>query len=374
MSGRWASYYVNTEFEDFWRTRLSEKNASVCVVAGVGFDPRSLHALSIIAHTCSSAQIGYFALVLPPRATVGAGADAVRAQTESNVKELEGFTHGKCLGREQVHLLDAAGHSIGGRTAVNLLNNHFDALGKYRDIVVDVSGLPRAIFFPLISFLCARADQGKIRNLHIAVTEDPNLDDRIGRLEFGNADFVHSFRLQGTKKLIWLPVISKAEDTRLRKIYDYIRSDCIEKCPILPFPAKNLRRSDDILVNLREVLFNEFAVSKNNILLCDERTPFDIYRKIIQIHDYYQERLSALSSLGEVTTVVSPLSTKTLSLGMLLAAIEKKLPVCYVESGSYTLNTDSPSYRDVSSRTAPMEVWLTGEPYETSEQAESEVQ
>src|SRR5262249_2385300 len=155
-------------------------------------------------------------------------------------------------------------------------------------------------------------------NLHVAVVEDAALDSRIAGREYGQADFLHTFRLQGDKRLVWLPVIGASEAARLDKIHNKLKGTCIEICPILPFPAHSLRRVDDIILHHSELLFEGFLVSPENLLLCDERTPFDIYRKILDVEQYYRRRLGVIPGMGEVTTVVSPLSSKTLSLGMLL--------------------------------------------------------
>lgn len=363
MTPRWADYYIDHDFEGFWRTRLADKGASVCVILGVGFDPRSLVALERIARCGTKAQISFIALHLSPPSAMSDAARKIEQVTAEKRRQLNEFSGGTCLRQEEVRLRDENGYLVGGRAVPRLINESMPELAKFRDVIVDISGLPRTIFFPLISFLCKRADQGKISNLHVVVTEDSVLDSKIHGGEYGTADYIYPFRLEATKKLIWLPVVSESESGRLQKIHNLIEGDCIEVCPILPFPSRNLRRSDDILVNLRDVLFERILVSKNNLLLCDERTPFDIYRKIIQMDDYYRDRLTKLPGVGEVTTVVSPLASKMLSLGMLLAAFERHLPVAYVEAGAYRIDTESSELSLTRPEVAPVEVWLTGEPY-----------
>ena len=103
-------------------------------------------------------------------------------------------------------------------------------------------------------------------------------------------------------------------------------------------------------------------VSPDNLLLCDERTPFDIYRKIIEVENYYHTRLGSLPAVGKVTTVVSPLSSKTLSLGMLMAAIERSLRL-HVEPGTYQVETAGDGKLVGGGEWNPQEIWLTGEPY-----------
>lgn len=197
----------------------------------------------------------------------------------------------------------------------------------------------------------------------MAVVEDPVLDSRISAREYGQADYLHTFRYQGEEKLIWLPLVGNNEVARLEKIHNKIKAACVEICPILPFPAISMRRVDDIAVKHGELLFEGFLVSVDNLLLCDERNPFDVYRKIIEVEDYYRHRLGAVPAIGRVKTVVSPLSSKTLSLGMLLAAIERSLPVCHVEAGTYQVDLDNQGRLIGDTTRGPTEIWIAGEPY-----------
>ena len=360
---RWSEYYIDHQFQAFWRARLIRPGASVCVILGAGFDPRSLLALRRIAQCGTKRQVSFIGLLLKPPPLTSDTSKTIEKITAENWRLLADFAGGTSISKSEVSLRDSSGHLVGGRTALHVVSQAIEELGTFENVVVDISGLPRTIFFPLIAFLCSRADQGKIKNLHVTVTEDAALDAKIHGGEYGTADYIYPFRLEAEKKLIWLPVVSENEAGRLQKIHNLIESKCIEICPILPFPARNLRRADDILVKLREVLFERILVSKNNLLLCDERTPFDVYRKIIQMDDYYKERLTSLPGIGDVTTVVSPLASKMLSLGMLLAAIERRLPVSYVEAGAYQIESNSTELLMSHPEVEPIEVWLTGEPY-----------
>lgn len=365
-TSRWSEYYMDADYEGFWRARLADHGASACIVLGVGFDPRSLVALERLARLGTASQVNYVALLLQPPEAINDVTKQTAALTSENRQRLAAFEGGTQIHQSEVTLRDKDGFLVGGRSAVQAVHGCLEQIKSHRDVIVDISGLPRTFFFPLIAYLCRLADRGEIRNLHVAVTEDPTLDGKIQGSEYGDADYIPHFRPQASKKLVWLPVIGKTEANRLLKIYAQLESECVEVCPVLPFPARSLRRADDILVQLREVLFENMYVSRSNILLCDERTPFDVYRKIVEVNDYYRERLKDLPGVGEVTTVVSPLANKMLSLGALLAAIERKLPVSYVEAGSYHIEAEAVDRTASNPEIAPIEVWLTGEPYEVT--------
>jgi hypothetical protein len=363
MEPRWNDYLIDTGFERFWGERLSGGNERVCVITGSGFDPRATLAIARIERAAKdAAQVQYVAFTFKPPTPIGHKADAVVTLSTANAERL-GRLKAACLAREEVVLYDASGHAAGGRATLQSVRNVLPQLGRCRDVVVDISGMPRTIFYPLLAYLCREADAGKINNLHVAVSESPGIDTAIQGREYGSADYVHTFRLQTSPpKLVWLPVVTENDGIRLQKVHDLIKGDCIEICPVVPFPSGTLRRSDNILMSLREVLFENFAISKNNILLCDERNPFDVYRKVLQIDDYYRDRVASLPALRNVTTVVSPPSSKMLSLGTLLAAIERKLPVCHVGARAYAIDDPARATGDLEGVTTT-EVWLTGEPY-----------
>lgn len=363
MNTRWSDYFADEDFIGFWRYRLQDPDTRVLVIVGLGFDPRSLVALRALAALGFDKRVHYAVLRLstsPSSRTVDVATEELMKANDLVLASLVGC---HCEASFDVPMLDDEGHSVAGRRTLAEIANLASIFPSYTDVLVDISGMPRAVFFPLLAYLIKLADSGGVQNLHATVVEDPSLDARISGREYGQADFLHTFRMQDDNRLVWLPVIGPNESTRLEKIHSKLKGNCIEICPILPFPALPLRRVDDILVKQSELLFDGFQVSQENLLLCDERTPFDIYRKILEVEEYYRTRLGEIEDLGNVTTVVSPLSSKTLSLGMLLAAVERTLPVCHVEPGSYSVEADTNVALTTEVSPGPVEFWLTGEPY-----------
>lgn len=356
---RWSDYYLHKDFAQFWQGRRRSSKTNVLVIFSMGFDPRSLIALEILASQNGSGGVGHITLDLKTRPAIGKAGEISDALVEINREKLRRLKGSVEEGLCTIEIHDDEGHSVGGRRTLEHLHRLTPKFKKYSDVVVDISGMPRSIFFPLLAYLIKLCDNGILENLHAAVFEDPSLDAKISSQEYGQAGYIHTFRIFGADRVIWLPLLGSGEAARLTKIYSVLSSQCIEICPILPFPAQNLRRADDIVVEFGDILFETFKVTPENLLLCDERTPFDVYRKVIEVDEYYRNRLAALDIIGSVKTVVSPLSTKTLSLGILLAAIEKGLAVCHVDAGSYVINDTL----TVDADQRPMEIWLAGEPY-----------
>jgi len=363
MMARWTDYYLDENFSGFWARHASEDGVRILIILGVGFDPRCLMTLQSMSALGLGDRLGYLALKLVTRPSLGDSGMVTTELTKGNLAELLRIDGCRQEALFDVEAQDTEGHNVVGRKTLSAMAGGSEILKKYTDVVVDISGMPRGMFFPLIAYLLRHVDRGVFRNLHVAVVEDPLLDARISGREYVQADYLHTFRYQGENRLVWLPVVGASEAARLERIYSKIKGSCVEICPILPFPARSLRRVDDILIRHAEILFEGFLVSLDNLLLCDERTPFDVYRKILEVEEYYHERLGAVPGIGRVTTVVSPLSSKTLSLGMLLAAIERSLPVCHVEPGTYQVEVDNEGRLLGSTNCGPTEIWLAGEPY-----------
>lgn len=360
---RWMDYYLDDNFISYWVERAKNKDISVLLILGLGFDGRCLVTLKALASCKLGDRLGCLALRLVSRPSFGKSGELINKLGQSNSEEFSKIRSYRSEGVFETETHDNEGHYIGGRKALSILATNSAILGKYTDIIVDISGMPRGVFFPTLSYLIHQADLGKFRNLHAAVVEDPDLDTCIVGYEYGQADYVHTFRHLGEEKTVWLPLVGSSEVARLEKIHNKLRSSCIEICPIVPFPAVSLRRADDIIVKHAELLFESFLVSHENLIMCDEHTPFDVYRKIMDVEAYYRDRLSGIHGIGPVTTIVSPLSSKTLCLGMLLAAVEHNLPVCHVEAGALEVDVDRMTAILATSKYVPKEIWLTGEPY-----------
>ena len=363
MTARWVDYFLDEDFSQFWRERAKDTTIRVLLILGLGFDPRSLTALKALSEAGFCDRLGYIALRLRARPALGDAGLATEQLSNANWEELEAIENCRREAVYDVETHDAEGHNVAGRKTLAEMSKASSILSSYTDVIVDISGMPRGAFFPLLAYLLRLADKSTFRNLHATVVEDPLLDAKIFGREYGQADFIHTFRLQGDNKLVWLPVVGANGGARLEKIHNKLKGSCIEICPVLPFPAPSLRRVDDIVIAHSELLFEGFLVAPENLLLCDERTPFDVYRKVLNVEEYYRNQLGAIQGLGRVTTVLSPLSSKTLSLGVLLAAVERTLPVCHVEPGTYQIETSPSGGLEGGDARGPTEIWLAGEPY-----------
>lgn len=129
-------------------------------------------------------------------------------------------------------------------------------------------------------------------------------------------------------------------------------------CPVLPFPARNPRRGDDLLLEHQVTLLDAFRVSPGNIIYASETNPFDLYRTLSRL----QEDLGyALRELAPTTLALSTHSSKLLSIGAMLAAYEHQLPIVAAPAADHDVADVDFSALSVGNQVAC--VWLAGEPY-----------
>jgi hypothetical protein len=259
------------------------------------------------------------------------------------------------------------GRRISSQSARDLFGSIED-FAAYTDVVVDVSAMPRAVYFPLIArilFLSDRDHKRKTRlNVHVVVAEDPVLDFKIQEEGIDEkADFMASFgggfdeESTPTPK-VWIPMLGERQTTQFDRIQDRVKPD--EVCPVLPSPSRNPRRPDDIVIEYQRLLFDELRLDPRNFLYVSEQNPFEVYRRLRSAIVHYSK---VLGILGGCRVALSPLSSKLMSLGALLVAYELKefnagVGIAHIESQGYSLS-DSVVNAEI------VGLWLAGECYGT---------
>ena len=138
-------------------------------------------------------------------------------------------------------------------------------------------------------------------------------------------------------------------------LYDFV--DPHDTCPILPFPASNPRLSDVLAQEYRTELESTWSVDARDIVYADEGDPVDLYRTILRLDDLRQP---VFKEAGGSLLVLSPLGSKVMALGALMAALERDLPVAHLEPIGYELKVSVPKTME---RPNLIHIWLEGEVY-----------
>jgi len=342
-------------FDDAWGRPVESPILFVC---GSGFDPRAVAVLERLRRA-TTRRIDGWMIELPEDAT---DLD-VRPLAEDNRKQIERLI-AEGGGELRHQPLPAFNDS---RSLGRLISRHFqesEVLDAYGEAVLEISALPRSVFFPLVRGVLERAHrpandaQRWDGDLHVAVCENPEVDSHI--LEEGTTAMAPiggfgTARGNPPKTKIWVPVLGERASARVKALYDELEPH--ETCPVLPWPARDPRRGDRLMLEYRRLLFEEIRLEPRNVIHAAERNPFDLYRTLAALHEQYSD---ALGPLGSVGMVLSSHSSKLLSVGVLLTAYEHNLVVQHVSPGRYGLHDGAEHLRD---HDEIYDLWLTGEPY-----------
>ncbi|MGR4866728.1 hypothetical protein [Caulobacter sp. LARHSG274] len=331
---------------------FSGADRNVLFVGGAGFDPRS----TVVATRIAAVAPALRALLLqehrpkPPQNLLD--------RAVGNAQYLAATLVGAVI--EPIDIFGADGAVIGGRNAVSVLaRQDFTDL---TDVVVDSSALSVGTSFPLIRYLVERIGQGKGPvNLHVFVAHDPNLDASIQSIAGDAPGYVHGFRggstLDGAASAakLWLPQLAVRRRGALTRLHDFVSPH--DTCPILPFPATNPRLGDELAEAFLTEFESAWSVDTRNIVYAAEDDPLDLYRTILRLDDL---RRPVFQEVGGSSLVLSPVGSKVMALGALMAALERDLPVAYMEAIGYHLDGSIPTVTEASHL---VHVWLEGEVY-----------
>jgi hypothetical protein len=337
----------------FLREYFQSPHRRCCLVAGAGFDPRTTMTAGILATALGDRLSAVFLREerpAPSRKTI--------ARAERNVEELK-----RVIPRAEVETIDVLAPDnavVAGRNAVEKMRSR--SFSGLTDLVVDMSALSIGTSFPVVRYLLEYAESRRpeVVNLHVVVASLPEEDERRSRVSNDVPSLVHSFH--GTLRLhshaqnakLWMPQLSIPKRDALDRIFASESFDDV--CPILPFPSRNPRAGDAIIEHFLDQLEQRWGVDSRNFVYASEEDPLDVYRTILEIDE---QRRPVFEKLGSVV-VLSPVGSKAVALGSLMAAIERSLPVVYVEALGYIL---TPKETVVDQEAELLHVWLHGEAY-----------
>ena len=324
---RWDPYSLtrDAEFDVFWATRLATEGRRILLILGRGFDVRTLETARRL-HALGAA-FDVWQLVFDN----GLGDSEKRAKLiEANHKGLLALVSEDRITAVPVAIGGSAGLAVTPRNTQEALERAGD-FTAYDNVVIDISAMPRMVAMTAVSVLLYRFDSfarsdGPNINLHVTTAESVSAD--LGAAKGSLRDsvsFVRGFsghleaQTSQTWPRVWFPVLGEGQRERLALIREHVNPD--EICPVIPFPTKRPRRGDEVVGEHRDLLFEDFQIEPANILLASEYNPFEAYKQIFKAMDRYKR---ALRITGGCKLFVSPLSSKLLSIGVLLACYDHR--------------------------------------------------
>lgn len=369
---RWAPYILlhGEELKVFLNEHFLPAERKVLYVMGKGFDIRMNIGIDRIIKANPSVDVDLFLINF----NEGKKSNSLKYKSlvTENQKELSSIISDSKIFNKNIDLWKGGSRHkrrIGDREAANLIDS-FSDIKKYTDIIVDISALPRGVYFSLIGKILSLIDNEKDKkpNFFIFTAENAEIDSNIIEKELDEE--LHSpFGFNGGINLessnspnVWFPLIGEDKNLHLIKSNLQIRPD--EICPLLPFPSKNPRRSDDIFRDHYE-FFENLQIGSQNIVYVPEQNPFEVYKKLISTIYKYNKSLSLLGGCNAVITV---LTSKLLSIGVLLAAYELKNKVDFnvgvwnIDSQGYEIK-DVDKMKNLKEKSELFVTWLCGKPY-----------
>jgi hypothetical protein len=334
---------------------LGQGDRRVLVLGGAGFDPRSTVICRQLDELVKDRTAGIFLREERP----GPSAELL-ARAEANAGTLSGL-----LGHMEfktVEIFAEDGAVVGGRRVASLIEGI--TLSDYTDLIVDFSSLSKGITFPAVRHIMDRCVRERLSvNVHLMVADEVPTDIAIQEVGSDRAVFIAGFEggwwVSDTEYAakLWLPQLIHEKHEILNRIFQFVSPDDV--CPILPFPAGNPRLPDLLIEEYGDELESVWEVEPRDLIFADERDPLDLYRTILRIDD---ARTRVFKETGGSKIVLSPLGSKVLTIGSLMAALERDFPVVYVEAVDYHVDFE----RIADGRTVDGEivhVWLHGEAY-----------
>ncbi len=363
---RWKNNFqvYGDDFFPFWQKFLNERKRNLLLISGLGFDPRTTLAIEQIIQAGGEGDRKAFVLdfVKNEQENTGRYKNLV-SDNQENLKKILGDVDYEI---KRIIMRSLENHNIGGRNVTKIIGS--DTIQSYTDIIIDISAMPRGIFFPLISKAIALIDKvDNTVNLHVVVSENSKLDADIkteGLAE--RASFIHGFGNVEVEKYenlpkVWVPVLGENKLEQIKILRENISPH--ETCPILPFPSVDIRRGDKLLTEYKSIFLDDLSIEMRDITYVDEQNAFQAYRTILDIIMRYQKSFSLFDGCK---TIISVLSSKLLSIGALLAAFELKkhkkvIGVLHVDSEDFNFTL---SNEQVLNDSTLYNIWITGEPYE----------
>jgi hypothetical protein len=360
-----AIHLKGGSLEDSWKQRLEQKR-DILVICGLGWDPRMTTLLSVLKDFGGSGLRHLHLINYRPSPSFES---PYKKFINKNIAEKEKLGANWINETEIPIITRKEDYRYAGDDEISKFYMGCD-ISQYSEILVDISALPKSLYFTLLLILvkrCKRINKGI--NLHVIACQDVDLDNQIiestDDLRYLKG-FAGKMRSVSKENLpgIWAPILTGNSTIVLRKLHEYLQPKDIY--PVLPFPSRNIRSDDDLLMDYHSIFVDEWNLNPLNIIYAAEDDPLDIYRSLMNLYD---QQLEALSRLGGISMIFSCLSSKISSIGAFMAAFEKEKEIAVAHAiGRHDWEDISDHYWSDEYKKRFKKnlhsIWLTGEPYE----------
>ena len=247
----------------------------------------------------------------------------------------------KCI-VEKIDIFADDGAPVGGSQIVEKLLS-YPIPDEITDVIVDISALSLGVGFPAARMLLEQCERRADCVFHLMISSDPDLDDQIrcdpsDRPGPAKGFAPRPIAVGGDDDLdiaqIWIPQLTHGLKSTLVKIGRQLPK-LYKVCPLLPFPSRNPRRADDLISEYATEIAEEWRVEPHDFVYASESNPLDTYRLLSRLKQRFDRAMEGIYALH---MILSPIGSKVMAAGALMAAIEHDMTVRYVETESYAFD------------------------------------
>ena len=341
MRRHWENCITNfdKEIDEFVADYFADETCRALLVAAAGFDPRSRRVSQMLAATLGDRLSAIYIREERPGAS-----EVLLRRGDANEAALKAIVPQSTIMNIEVFADDGA--PVGGSRIVSALGRH-PVPADVTDVILDISALSIGIGFPAARLLLEDCEEDDRRAFHIMIVSNPELDGRISSVPSSSPGAVKGFSPLVEQEddgvaQVWIPQLAPGRTTSLTKIGAAI-GRCYKICPLLPFPSRDPRRADDLISEYRTALVDEWEVDPRDVVYASERNPLDSYRTLSTLKTRFDR---TMMGTYEPRMVLSPIGSKVLAAGALMAAIEHDMAVQYLETESYVFDGAEDQSRD----------------------------
>ena len=326
---RIISHQTRTECQSFFNAYFTNPDRNVLFVGTLGFNSACLHFPELIS-SCQNFSPTHFVFLDEVRPEVSNILGDIAASNKVRLSEL---LCGQKVDFDELIVVADDTANVAGRNAALIFKNKLAP--QYTDVIVDATTMSRGVCFPIVKYAFEHAIKTGSVQVHVVISEEQELPYAVESMSKDSAEYMHGFQSDmDTDEVanaikLWLPQLSESNLASLKVIFNKLLAE--EVAPILPFPARNPRRGDNLLRQFHEPVLNEWDTNLLDIIYAHESDPTDVFETIKRIEKGRSEALLPYTH----RIILSPTGRKIGSLGMLFAAIDLGLPVMYTETMGY---------------------------------------
>lgn len=307
----------DNEVRQFFKSHMDQ-----LFILGKGFDPRTCEGIKIFSQLNGDIHVllvNYFEKNF-------ASPKQNEIKSLDNYKNLNSFINKDYLKEINIQMWRKESENQRSITHESIRKSITkEVIEKYKEIIVDISAMPRTVSFNLIKRI--KDIIGENQKLYVLVCENSDLDDKIDPIiSAESAEYLQGFgtfsigreEISDTTK-VWLPILGFNELPAFRKIEEFLKPN--EICPVIPFPGLNAKRGENTIRYYGEFLFKALEVEKRNIIYVPESHPILTYIKLCNTVQYYENALNCERE-SIIRYIFSTQSSKLMDVGILLAIID----------------------------------------------------